>query len=112
MSREALQEAVNKFCDHHFGVADEALAMDDKTRCGSVSEDGRQVQMINVVGHQSKRCFSKKVGKLPVAHRDEQKQTNESKVFAPALNEIDIADLMVTSAAKQTQKDNAQYLVE
>ena len=60
VSPEALQEAVNTFCDQHFGLANETLAIDGKTLRGSLNEDDKQVQVINVVGHKSSRCYSKK----------------------------------------------------
>jgi predicted transposase YbfD/YdcC len=54
----------------------------------------------------------KKVGTLPVAGRDEEKQTNEIKIAAPMLDAIEIKGRMITADALLTQRAFARYLVE
>ncbi len=54
----------------------------------------------------------KKVGTLPVAGSDEEKQTNEIKTAIPLLEAIDIQGKTITADALLTQRELAQYLVE
>lgn len=54
----------------------------------------------------------KKVGTLPVAGSDEEKQTNEIKTAAPMLDAIEIKGRTITADALLTQRELAQYLVE
>jgi predicted transposase YbfD/YdcC len=54
----------------------------------------------------------KKVGTLPVAERDEEKQTNEIKTAIPLLEAIDIQGKTITADALLTQRELARYLVE
>ena len=54
----------------------------------------------------------KKVGTLPVAGSDEEKQTNEIKIAVPLLDAIDITGKTITGDALLTQRDFAKYLVE
>jgi len=54
----------------------------------------------------------KKVGTLPVAGRDEQKQTNEIKTAIPLLDAIDIQGKTITADALLTQRELACYLIE
>lgn len=54
----------------------------------------------------------KKVGTLPVAGRDEEKQTNEIKTAIPLLAAIDIRGKTITADALLTQRELAHYLVE
>jgi hypothetical protein len=39
---------------------DDALAMDGKTMKNAIDEDGRQVHIMSVVGHNSKTCYTQK----------------------------------------------------
>jgi len=54
----------------------------------------------------------KKVGALPVAGKDEAKQTNEIGMFAAVLDPIDIAGKTISADALLTQRKLANYLVE
>jgi predicted transposase YbfD/YdcC len=54
----------------------------------------------------------KKVGTLPVAGGDEEKQTNEIKTAIPLLDAIDIRGKTITADALLTQRELARYLVE
>jgi len=54
----------------------------------------------------------KKVGTLPVAGHDEQKQTNEIGMFTALLDAIEIKDKLITADALLTQRKLACYLVQ
>ncbi len=54
----------------------------------------------------------KKLGTLPVADSEEQKQTNEIGVMIPLLDAIDISGREITADALHTQRKLATYLVE
>ncbi len=54
----------------------------------------------------------KKVGTLPVAGGDEEKQTNEIKTAIPLLDAIEIQGKDITADALLTQRQFAAYLVE
>lgn len=54
----------------------------------------------------------KKVGTLPVAGSDKEKQTNEIKTAIPLLDSIDIEGKTITADALLTQRGLAQYLVK
>ena len=43
-----------------YADADEALALDGKTMCHAMDEQGRQTHILGVVGHQSKTCHTPK----------------------------------------------------
>ena len=55
---------------------------------------------------------AKKVGTLAVQGSDELKQTNEIKIAAPMLDEIEIKGRTITADALLTQRECARYLVE
>ncbi len=42
------------------GVDDEGLAIDGKTMCNAIDQDGRQRHILSVVGHQSLSCYTQK----------------------------------------------------
>lgn len=54
----------------------------------------------------------KKIGTLPVAGSDEEKQTHEIKIAAPMLDAIAIEGRTITADALLTQRALASYLVE
>lgn len=43
-----------------YGDTDETLAIDGKTMCNAIDEQGRQTHIMSVVGHQSKNCYAQK----------------------------------------------------
>jgi len=43
-----------------YADADEALALDGKTMCNALDEQGRQTHILGVVGHQSSTCYTQK----------------------------------------------------
>lgn len=53
----------------------------------------------------------KKVGTLPVAGSDVEKQTNEIKTAAPLLDRINILGRTITADTLLTQRELAKYLV-
>jgi len=42
------------------GEADESLAIDGKTMCNAIDEDGRQTHILSAVGHQTHTCYTQK----------------------------------------------------
>ena len=54
----------------------------------------------------------KKVGTLPVAGSDKEKQTNEIKIAIPLLNGLNIQGKTITADALLTQRKFARWLVE
>ena len=54
----------------------------------------------------------KKVGTLPVADSDKEKQTNEIKMAAPLLESLDLDGVTITADALLTQRKLARFLVE
>jgi hypothetical protein len=46
--------------NHQFAKEDEGLAVDGKTMCNAIDDDGRQTHILGVVGHQTGRCHTKK----------------------------------------------------
>ena len=45
---------------------DEALAIDGKTLCHAIDDEGRQTPILGVVGHQSQTCYTqKKLARCP-----------------------------------------------
>jgi hypothetical protein len=51
----------------------------------------------------------KKIGTLPVAGKDESKQTNEIGMFAAVLDAIDITRKTISADALLTQRSLASY---
>jgi len=43
-----------------YGGEDESLAIDGKTMCNALDEDGQQTPVMSVVGHQTKICYTPK----------------------------------------------------
>ena len=54
-----LDRAINTW-NQAWGAQDEALAMDGKTMKNAVDEEGRQIHIMSVVGHESKHCYAQK----------------------------------------------------
>jgi len=52
---QALQE-----WNEQYGSVDESLAIDGKTMCNAIDEDGRQAHIMSAVGHQSGQCYTQK----------------------------------------------------
>ena len=43
-----------------YAASDEALAIDGKTICNAIDDDGRQTHILSVVGHQTRVCYTQK----------------------------------------------------
>ncbi len=46
--------------NQRYGAGDESLAIDGKTMCNALDEQGRQTHVMSVVGQQSKICYTQK----------------------------------------------------
>jgi len=43
-----------------FGQADQSLAIDGKTMCNAIDEQGQQTDIMSVIGHESAQCYTQK----------------------------------------------------
>ena len=43
-----------------FGKEDQSLAIDGKTMCNAIDEQGQQVHIMSVIGHESAQCYTQK----------------------------------------------------
>lgn len=43
-----------------FGQEDQSLAIDGKTMCNAIDEQGQQTHIMSVVGHESAQCYTQK----------------------------------------------------
>ena len=46
--------------NERYGATDESLAIDGKTMCNAIDEDGNQTHIMSAVGHKSKQCYTQK----------------------------------------------------
>ena len=56
---EQLNQALNAW-NAQYGQLDESLAIDGKTMCNAIDEQGRQTHIMSVIGHQSGQCYTQK----------------------------------------------------
>ena len=90
----------------------QALAIDGKTMCNAIDEQGYQIHIMSAVGHQTKTCHTqKKVGSLPAEGDDKLKRTNEIKVAIPLLDVIDIEGKDISAGTLLTQRNLGDYVV-
>jgi len=54
-----LDQALQKW-NEKYGSTDESLAIDGKTMCNAINENGRQTHIMSAVGHQSGQCYTQK----------------------------------------------------
>jgi len=54
-----LDRALQRWNEVH-AVADTSLALDGKTMCNAIDGEDRQVQVMSVIGHESKICYTQK----------------------------------------------------
>jgi hypothetical protein len=47
-----------------FALADEGLAIDGKTMCNAIDDQGRQTHILSMVGHQTQACYTQKKSPL------------------------------------------------
>ena len=43
-----------------YGQTDESLAIDGKTMCNAIDDDGRQTHIMSAIGHDTKQCYTQK----------------------------------------------------
>jgi len=46
--------------NEQYGINDTSLAIDGKTMCNAIDENGRQTHIMSAVGHDSKQCYTQK----------------------------------------------------
>ena len=46
--------------NHAYGQQDESLAIDGKTMCNAIDDQGYQTHIMSAIGHQSKTCYTQK----------------------------------------------------
>jgi hypothetical protein len=56
---EALDRALQRW-NADFGQSDQSLAIDGKTMCNAIDEQGRQTHIMSVVGHETAQCYTQK----------------------------------------------------
>ncbi len=54
-----LDQALRKW-NVEYGAIDESLAIDGKTMCNAINDEGRQTHIMSVVGQQSAQCYTQK----------------------------------------------------
>jgi hypothetical protein len=54
-----LDRAINQW-NQCYGKQDESLAIDGKTMCNAIDEDGRRSHIMSAVGHRTKVCYAQK----------------------------------------------------
>lgn len=55
----ALDQALQRW-NADYGQQDQSLAIDGKTMCNAIDEEGRQTSIMSVVGHDSSQCHTQK----------------------------------------------------
>lgn len=56
---DQLDEALQRW-NERYGTADESLAIDGKTMCNAIDDEGRQTHIMSAIGHKSKQCYTQK----------------------------------------------------
>ena len=56
---EELDLSLQKW-NKEYGSVDESLAIDGKTMCNAIDEQGRQTHIMSAIGHQSGQCYTQK----------------------------------------------------
>jgi hypothetical protein len=54
-----LDHALQRWNETH-GQEDRSLAIDGKTMCNAINEQGEQTHIMSVIGHQTKACYTQK----------------------------------------------------
>lgn len=78
-----------------------AIAVDGKTARGARAAGGRAVHLLAALDH---------FGSVVLGQRVVDGKSNEITAFAPLLDGIDIAGVIITADAMHTQREHAQYL--
>lgn len=56
---DELNQALQKW-NEEYGSTDESLAIDGKTMCNAIDDNGRQTHIMSAIGHQSGQCYTQK----------------------------------------------------
>ena len=56
---EQLNHALQRW-NEVYGAQDESLAIDGKTMCNAIDEEGHQTHIMSAIGHQTKSCYTQK----------------------------------------------------
>jgi len=56
---DQLNQALNAW-NAQYGQMDESLAIDGKTMCNAIDDQGRQTHIMSVIGHESGQCYTQK----------------------------------------------------
>ena len=56
---DQLDQALNAW-NSQYGTTDESLAIDGKTMCNAINEDGRQTHIMSAIGHKTGQCYTQK----------------------------------------------------
>lgn len=70
-----------------YGATDESLAIDGKTMCNAIDDNGRQTHIMCAVGHQSKQCYTQKKS-APCRSKEVTKKNRQTKSKLPSLCSI------------------------
>jgi hypothetical protein len=54
-----LDKALNRWNDV-YGRKDTSLAIDGKTMCNAIDDEGHQTHVMSVIGHETKTCYTQK----------------------------------------------------
>jgi hypothetical protein len=73
----ALDQALQAW-NHAFGQDDLSLAIDGKTMCNAIDEEGRQTHLMSVIGHETSLCFTQKKS-APCPERTAKKPSKPTK---------------------------------
>ena len=65
-----------------YGAIDQSLAIDGKTMCNAIDEDGKQTHIMSAVGHQSGQCYTQKKSVL-FQSKDVMKKNRPTKSKLP-----------------------------
>jgi hypothetical protein len=56
---ESLDRAIQRW-NESYSQDDESLAIDGKTMCNAIDDNGRQTHIMSAIGHDTKRCYTQK----------------------------------------------------
>lgn len=56
---DQLDQALNRW-NAQYGSMDESLAIDGKTMCNAIDDEGRQMHIMSAIGHETGQCYTQK----------------------------------------------------
>ncbi len=83
-----------------------AVAVDGKALCGARTVDGAPQHLLAVIDHHARVVL----GQVDVAGVGAEGKTGEIAAFAPLLDTLDLAEVVVTADALHTQRAHVDYL--